>query len=584
MNIPTAKVNWKEWTPETLDIAEVANQPILLAITATWCHWCHVMDRTTFGNDDVAKFINENFIPIRADNDRRPDLNARYNMGGWPSVAFLTSKGDILTGATYLPPKQMLDLLQRVSEVYAEERTLLAERAAEYRRKRQEEPPEMPSTALITEHIPQSIMKALEGAFDPVHGGFGIQQKFPQVQVLEFLLEDYRRTGNNDRLQMITQTLDAMKNGGLFDPVEGGFFRYSTTRDWSIPHYEKMLDDNAGLLRIYIEAYGITGNTEYLDTARSIMNYLENNLYDESTKTFFGSKDADEDYYRLSKEERESRPAPSVDETIYTNWNATTASAYLRAYEIVGERKYLDTALGVLDFLITSCRYYDGFYHYYNGEVGQPGILTDQVQMGRVLIEAYECTGNRVFLNVAGKVAIYLEAEFADPGGGFFDITEQHQEDERLPFREKILDENALAARFLNRLSYYAFEPNYRFLGEAALRTLTMSFEPYGILAAPYGLAIMELLEEPVRVAVAGPKDDPRTGELMISALKTKDPSSLLQIIDEESDGDESGDFGIELTGEPQAAVCVGEVCRVTSSPIEVAAAIREAEELRGKI
>lgn len=579
MSSPTDKINWQEWSPDALELAKREGKPIMLAITATWCHWCHVMDRHTFLNTEVADLVNTAFVPIRVDNDRRPDLNTRYNMGGWPTVTFLSPDGDILTGATYLPPKQMKDLLSKVAGAYAEEHELLEDRAEELRQRREDESQEMTSTALLTEYIPLSILRAIDSAFDSAHGGFGTQQKFPHISGLEFLIEDYRRTGNTVHLDMVTRTLDAMRSGGLYDPVEGGFFRYSTTRDWSVPHYEKMLEDNAGLLHIYLEAYGITGNENYFETAKSVMRYLENTLYDETTKAFFGSQDADEEYYGLAEEERSQRQAPSVDLTIYSNWNGIAARAYLRAYEIIGDRQYLDRALGILDFLINSCRYYNGFYHYFDGGPDQYGILTDQVQVGRALISAYECTGSRKYLDIAGQVANYIEAEFIDPIGGFFDVTEQHQEDERLLQREKLLDENAFAARFLNRLSYYAFEPNYRFLAEAALRVLTSSFEHYGILAAPYALAVVEALEEPVRVAVAGPKENPRTQELINTALRSKEPSSLLQVFDEEMEGDEPREFGIEPSDQPQAAVCAGEMCRVTSNPDEIASAIREAEQ-----
>ncbi|MBI2843134.1 MAG: thioredoxin domain-containing protein [Armatimonadetes bacterium] len=610
MNTEKSQINWREWSPDVLKLAEREDKPILLAITAAWCHWCHVMDHTTFENAEVADAVNQWFVPVRADTDRRPDLNTRFNMGGWPTVAFLTPEGDVLTGATYLPPRQTLDLLKRIADVYTERRSELTARAAEIR-KEQQKTAETESTGLFTENIPESIMRTIEGSFDPVHGGFGTQQKFPHTPALELLLYDFRRTGNRSHLDMLTTTLDAMRSGGLFDPVEGGFFRYSTTRDWSMPHYEKMLEDNSALLSIYIQAYGITGNANYLQTARLIMNYLEKTLYDEDKGAFYGSQDADEEYYELPEEERKKRKPPSVDKTAFVNWNGLAADAYLRTYEIVGDRAYLDRALGALDFLTRCCHSHDGetawpmhalsvatgighedhataeeggcFHHYFDDGPKGFGLLTDQIPTGRALIRAFECTGDRRFLRAARSVGECIVSLFADPVGGFFDISEEWRKAEGLPYREKLLDENAQAARFLNRLSYYTHEPHYRRAAEIALRSLVSEFEPYGILAAPYALAVAEVLEEPVRVAITGSRADPKTEELLARALKSKSPSSTIEMLEPGTPEEEARRLGIEPSEEPKAAVCIRESCRVASDPAEIGPAIREAESKKDR-
>jgi len=494
MSTKTAEIDWREWTPEALDLAAREDRPILLAITATWCHWCHVMDRTTFRDPEVAELINRRFVPVRADNDRRPDLNSRYNMGGWPTVALLTSEGDILTGATYLPPTQMVVLLSRVADVYESERSALAERAVGIRRQR-EQALAGAETPFSGEQIREGIISALESAYDPVYGGFGREQKFPQTPALELLLSNYRRTGCRKHLDMVTKTLDAMRNGVLFDSVEGGFFRYSTTRDWSVPHYEKMLEDNSGLLGVYAHAYGLTGDSRYLDTARSIVRYLESVLLDQDTGAFFGSQDADEDYYKLPLEERLQREPPSVDRAVYVSWNGTASAAFLKAYEATKERAYLDRALGVLEFLTRSCRRDGCFYHYFDGEPREYGLLADQACAGMALVRAYEHTADQAYLDAARSAADCILAEFADPRGGFYDVTEEHRKAEPLPYREKLLDENSWTARLLIRLLNHTQNASYRAAAEAALRALAGAYRDYGILAAPYALAIDELVE-----------------------------------------------------------------------------------------
>jgi len=581
MSLNNIEIDWQEWKPETLDKTKAENRPILLAITATWCHWCHVMENTTFKSEQVAGIINNRFIPIKVDTDRRPDLNTRYNMGGWPTVAFLTPNGGILTGVTYVPPKQMADLLNRVADIYAEEGEELTGRVDEvWRQKEAEAKREMESAVMLNESIPKNILRAIEGAFDPMYAGFGTQQKFLHVPVLEFLLATYRRTGNHEYLEMATRTLDAIRNGGVYDQFEGGFFRYSVTRDWSIPHYEKMLEDNSGLLGIFVQAYGSTGDESYISTARSIMAYLERTLFDRQAGAFYGSQDALEEYYRLSSEKRKELEPPAVDKTIYTNWNGMAADAYLKASEITGVPSYLGLALGVLEFLINNCRIDGGFCHYFDGEPKAPGMLADQIWVGMALLRAYECTGNRRFIDISRMIADFVLADFADPAGGFFDVTEKRRKDERLPHREKLLDENAVAARFLNRLFYYTHESSYKRSAESTLRSLANVYESFGLLAAPYGLAVVEMLEEPVRIAITGLREDPKMEELLTSALKTKDPSTLVQVLDEEASPEDFKDFGLEPSEEPKAAICVGGSCCATSSdPLDVELAILKAEK-----
>jgi uncharacterized protein YyaL (SSP411 family) len=376
---------------------------------------------------------------------------------------------------------------------------------------------------------------------------------------------------------MIVRTLDAMRIGGIYDPIEGGFFRYSTTRDWSIPHYEKMLEDNSGLMSIYIQAYSASGDNKYLDIAKSIMHYLENVLLDEHTGTFSGSQNADEEYYQLPKEAREERNPPSVDQTIYVNWNSIAIDAYLKAYEATSDRSYLDRALRALNFIVNLCRN-DSFCHYYTDGPHEYGLLTDQMWAGTALLRAYECTGDRRYIQLAKETADSILNDFADSHGGFFDVTEERMRAKNLLYREKLVDENSYVARFLNRLSYYTHESVYRRSAEAALRVLTGAYESYGILAAPYGLAVTEFLEEPVKVAIAGSSSDRRTEELLNSTLRSKGPSSVVQMLGQDASEEELREFGMQSADEPLASVCIRQTCRSTSDPDELQSAIREAE------
>src|SRR5258708_24300538 len=204
------------------------------------------MDETTYSHPGIIDLINREYVPVRVDNDVRPDINQRYNMGGWPSTAFLTSSGDILTGATYLPPDQMADALSKVASYYRTNQTDTATRVLEARQRA--------SSALARGAAPlddamvDSILESAIAAYDPEYGGFGNAPKFPQTDAILLLLEQSQLRSERKLHEMAVHTPAKMASGGTYDHVEGGFFRYSTTQDWIVPHFEKMLEDHSGLI------------------------------------------------------------------------------------------------------------------------------------------------------------------------------------------------------------------------------------------------------------------------------------------------------------------------------------------------
>src|SRR5467141_3691773 len=317
-----AEINWHTWSQEAFDEARQTGRPILLSISAVWCHWCHVMDETTYSHAGVIDLINRDYLPIRVDNDLRPDINQRYNMGGWPTTAFLTSSGELLTGATYMPPDQMADALGRVASYYHTHQPEIADRVLEAKKR-------VASTAArsagtLDDAIVDSVLDAVTNAYDPEYGGFGSAPKFPQTDALLLLLEQGQVRSDPALRRMAVHSLVRMAGGGTYDHVEGGFFRYSTTQDWSVPHFEKMLEDHAGL----ISAVALAGLDDILD---STTRYLDTVLRDQRTGLYAGSQDADEHYYSLGAEERRPENAPYVDRRVYASWNAALGVAYLEA-------------------------------------------------------------------------------------------------------------------------------------------------------------------------------------------------------------------------------------------------------------
>src|SRR2546427_53388 len=354
-----SEINWHPWSQEAFDEARHTGRPILLSISAVWCHWCHVMDETTYSHPGVIDIINREYVPVRVDNDVRPDINQRYNMGGWPTTAFLTASGDILTGGTYLPPDQMASSLIRVADYYRANQTDIASRALEARKRAASGVAR--SVGELEPGLVDTILDAVKSAYDPEYGGFGNAPKFPQADAILLLLEQSVLRSDDQLRQMAVHTLEQMTGGGTYDHVEGGFFRYSTTQDWSVPHFEKMLEDHAGL----IEALALAGMTDALDKTTG---YLDAVLRDQKTGLYAGSQDADEHYYAMDAEERKQTPPPYVDRRVYTSWNAALAVAYLDA----GRR---DVAAKLLDSLFKRAyRRGEGMTH----AEGAGGQLGDQ--------------------------------------------------------------------------------------------------------------------------------------------------------------------------------------------------------------
>ncbi|HLG30154.1 MAG TPA: DUF255 domain-containing protein, partial [Candidatus Brocadiales bacterium] len=301
------RVIWHEWNDETFKLAQGLDKPILLDIGAVWCHWCHVMEEVCYANPEIIDIINEHFIAIQVDNDKRPDINERYNMGGWPTTAFLLPTGEsmlvkdeegniIRVGGTFFQAEQFKGLLLSVSRFYkGNKETLvsLSKLAAQAHKSLREIP--VVSDVEVTASTVDDVAQAVASAFDETYAGFwfGSGNKFPQSATVEFALMRYQRTGDKRVLDYVTRTLDAMASGGMYDHLWGGFHRYSVTPDWRIPHFEKMSMDNALILQDYLHAYQVTGKEYYKRVAEEMMGYVNSIVSDQGNGGFYGTQDAD---------------------------------------------------------------------------------------------------------------------------------------------------------------------------------------------------------------------------------------------------------------------------------------------------
>jgi len=299
-------VNWREWGDQAFAQAREQDKPILLDIGAVWCHWCHVMDRESYENPEVASVINEHYVPVKVDRDERPDIDSRYQtavsalsgQGGWPLTAFLTPDGKPFYGGTYFPPEDqygrpgMRRVLEAVAQSYKVQRAQILESAQKI------------SDALAgVEHLHRDgqaagkevlneVLESIRGMYDARFGGFGNAPKFPHPGALDLLLETYLQTRQTWLLTVVTNTLEHMGRGGVYDQLEGGFHRYAVDERWTVPHFEKMAYDNASLLGSYLRAFQVTGNSFFREIAEGILSFVGNVLSDPQGG-FYASQDAD---------------------------------------------------------------------------------------------------------------------------------------------------------------------------------------------------------------------------------------------------------------------------------------------------
>jgi len=299
-------VLWREWNGAAFAQAQAEDKPILLDIGAVWCHWCHVMDRESYENVEVARVINESFIPVKVDRDERPDIDARYQVavsaltgqGGWPLTAFLTPDGKPFFGGTYFPPDDrsgrpgMKRLLEAIAHNYRTQRDQIHESAAKIAEALSEVERFKEGETAADEQVLKAIVESIGGMFDAQNGGFGSAPKFPHPTAIDLLLEVYLETRQEWLLTIVTTTLEHMGRGGVYDQIGGGFHRYSVDERWIVPHFEKMSYDNAGLLGKYLRAFQMTGNKFFREIALGILAFLENVLAHPEAG-FYASQDAD---------------------------------------------------------------------------------------------------------------------------------------------------------------------------------------------------------------------------------------------------------------------------------------------------
>jgi uncharacterized protein YyaL (SSP411 family) len=300
-------IQWHEWSEEAFASAQRENKPMLLDIGAVWCHWCHVMDRESYDDPEVAVIVNEHFIAVKVDRDERPDIDSRYQaaisavsgQGGWPLTAFLTPDGKPFYGGTYFPPSDgygrpsFKRVLLSIANAYKEKNGDVLEQAKMVESTIAQAESFAGRGGRVSASIITAIQESAFKMFDAQHGGFGQAPKFPHPSALDLLIEQYARTGDENLRSLIVTTLEHMANGGVYDQLAGGFHRYSVDERWVVPHFEKMCYDNSELLKNYVHGYQATGSEFFGDVARDIIRWMDEWLSDRERGGFYASQDAD---------------------------------------------------------------------------------------------------------------------------------------------------------------------------------------------------------------------------------------------------------------------------------------------------
>jgi uncharacterized protein YyaL (SSP411 family) len=347
--------------------------------------------------------------------------------------------------------------------------------------------------------LPKEAGLVLRDLYDDDYGGFSIHPhlKFPHPEALELLLM-LSQYDQPDAIEMVRYSLEQMRDGGLWDKEEGGFFRYSAASDWGMPHTEKMLEENAALLRLILLTAQATGEHQWYDLAQNLILYVNTALWQAKIGVFSGSQSADEEYYEPGPYSRASKPPPYVDTTVYTSWNAQMISSYLLAAEVLHHPALGVMAQRALDWLCEHMMHREGSVCHYalHDRVVLPGQLADQVWMTRALLDAYERYGSKCYLETAISLMHFACQELLNEQNGlFYDYPEDVHAIGRLALREQPLIENTIAAECLLRMAVHSKRQNLHDTGLLVLSSCLDKYRRAGIQGAIYACVVQRAIE-----------------------------------------------------------------------------------------
>ena len=603
-------VDWYPWGDEAFARARAEDRPLLLSIGYSACHWCHVMERESFEDEATAREMNEHFVSVKVDREERPDVDAVYmdaivaltGQGGWPMTVFLTPDGEPFFGGTYFPPEPrhgmpaFRQVLGAVAEAYRDRRDDVAQQAAVLVQALREGAARAPSREPLTAALLEDAVAVLRSQVDAEWGGFGYAPKFPPASVIELLL----RRGE---LGLALGTLDGMAAGGMHDLVGGGFHRYSVDRQWLVPHFEKMLYDNALLVPAYLHAWVLTGTAAYRDVAERTVGYVLRELALDGGG-FASAQDADTDDVEgltftwtaeeleaaigpgreellqpfehgrsvlrgeLSDEERaallaarELRPKPLRDDKAIASWNGLMLAALAEAGRRLERPDWLDAATALAEFLLGPL-WSGGRLHrtWRDGVAKGTGYLEDYADVAHGLYELHVATGERRWLDESRRLALLAVELFADDERGGFFLTPA--DGEALVARQKGLEDtptpsgNSMLAFALLRLARIWGDDE---LERRAVGVLRLVRDVVARAPSAFGWALCALdlhLSPPRELAIVGGADS----DVARAALRGFDPTAVVAF--GPADGVPLLEGKTLVDGRPAVYVCERFACR----------------------
>ena len=617
-------VDWYPWGQEALDRARSEEMPILLSVGYSACHWCHVMERESFEDPHIAKLMNDNFVCIKVDREERPDIDSIYMMavqamtghGGWPMTVFLTPEGKPFYGGTYFPPEDRRGMpgfpkvVEAIARAYRENRGDVVRTTAQLIQRMEQVTLPVRSLEPLTTEVLGQAYRAIAGQFDDRHGGVGLQPKFPQPMTYEFLLRYYQRVQDPDALDMVELTLDRMANGGIYDQIGGGFHRYSTDTYWLVPHFEKMLYDNALLVKLYLRAYQVTGKHLYRRVVEETLDYVRREMTDPAGG-FYSAQDADSEgvegkffvwrpeeivavlgeedgrlinrYYGVTLEgnfegrsilhvrdggdeelrelverskprlleARSGRVAPGLDDKILTSWNGMMLRGFAEAAAVLGRADYAQVANKNAKFILTHLRR-DGrlLRTYRDGEAKLHAYLEDYAFLIDGLIALHEVTLDEGWLLEAVSLGEeMIDLFWDDASGQLYDTGRDHED---LIVRPRDVSDNAapsgssMATDVLLRLAILTGEDEYRRRAATALRSVRELVARFPTGAGHWLCALDFYLSTVKEIVVMGDHADPATAALLAEVHRSYLPNRLLV---------GSGAEAIGPSDEPESAI-----------------------------
>jgi uncharacterized protein len=506
-------ITWQPWSDSVFAQAKREHKFVLLDLQAVWCHWCHVMDVTTYADPRVIALIQSRYIAIRVDQDSRPDLASRYQDYGWPATVVFNSDGsEIVKRQGYLPPEQITSILQAIIDdptpgpSVVNAKMLSLDGAGS--------PPDL-----------NSLQQQLSAGYDSKLGGWGTDQKFLNWDNVEYCLER-AKAGDVAAEKMAKQTLAAQLK--LIDLVWGGVDQYSAEGDWDHPHFEKIMQMQAENLRIYAEAFAFWKDPVYHQTAFGIYGYVRAFLTSPDG-VVYTSQDADlipgkhdGDYFKLNDAGRRKLGLPRVDKHIYARENGWFIEALATLAVVTGDDTYRKEAEHAANWIVHNRSIPGGGFRH-GDEVDGPISLGDTLAMGRAFLQLYAITGNSVWLDHAEKAAAFIASHFAyHANGKAIGFAATANESSNLPFKpEPDFDENVALARFANLLFHYSGNTRDRAMAETALRFAAAPEVAKARLSSVGGLLLaeQELANDPLHIAIVGKKDDAEASQLFATAI-----------------------------------------------------------------